>query len=177
MRRPHGWTLIELLTTLGIIAIVGMFAAPSFNTMLRDTQRATTVNAFLHTLFLARSEALRNGRVVSVCRSPDGSTCMKSAPWHAGWIVFDNRDRDEPAVRDADEAILLVHQGWPRGTITSTRASFSFRAYYQGVVNGTVVFCDARGSEHARAIIISHTGRARVAQRDSSNRPLQCPAS
>lgn len=176
MRCSHGLTLVELLTTLVIVAIVGTLAVPSFNSSLRDTQRATAVNAFLHTLFFARSEALRNGHVVSVCKSPDGTTCVKSAQWHEGWMVFDNLDRDEPAMRDADEPILLVHQGWRLGTITSTRTSFSFRAYHQGVVNGTVVFCDTRGSEHARAIIISHTGRPRVAQRDASNRALRCPS-
>jgi hypothetical protein len=45
----------------------------------------------------------------------------------------------------------------------------------QAVVNGTIVFCDARGSAHARAIIISHTGRPRVAQRDADGKPLRCP--
>jgi len=43
-------------------------------------------------------------------------------------------------------------------------------------VNGTLVFCDPRGSSSARAIVISHTGRPRVSRRDSSNKPLKCPA-
>ena len=44
----------------------------------------------------------------------------------------------------------------------------------QGVVNGTLVFCDPRGSAHARAIIISHTGRPRVARLDADGKPLRC---
>lgn len=176
MRGSQGMTLIELVTSLGVIAIITTFAAPSFNAFVRDSGRASTVNAVVLGLTLARSEAIRTGHVVSVCKSPDGSTCVASAQWHDGWIVFENLDRDEPAVRDPDERILHVDAGWRSGTITSNRVSFSYRAYTQGVVNGSIVFCDRRGSEHARAIIVSHTGRARVSRRDASNKALPCPA-
>jgi hypothetical protein len=89
-------------------------------------------------------------------------------------MIFVNTDRDELPQRDPGEAVLLVTESWRGGTITSNRPSYSFRPYRQGVVNGTIVFCDPRGSDHARAIIISHTGRPRVAQRDASNRALRC---
>ena len=78
-------------------------------------------------------------------------------------------------MRDYGEPVLSVHAGWRGGHITSNRKAFSFRPIIQGVVNGTVLFCDPRGNAHARAIIISHTGRPRVSQRDSSNKPLRCP--
>jgi type IV fimbrial biogenesis protein FimT len=176
MRRSHGVTLIELITTTSIIAILGSLAAPSFSGLRYDAERTTTVNSFLHGLFLARSEAIKRGQVVSICKSRDGTTCAdRTAAWHDGWIVFANTDRDDLPVRDANEPILLVHESWREGTIDSNRAAYSFRPYQQAVVNGTIVFCDPRGSDHARAIIISHTGRPRVAQRDSNNRPLKCP--
>jgi hypothetical protein len=89
-------------------------------------------------------------------------------------MVFVNADRDETPVRDEGEPVLQVYQGWPRGHIWSNRVAYSFRPYVQGVVNGTIVFCDSRGSAEARAIIISHTGRPRISRRDASNRPLRC---
>jgi len=176
MRPSHGLTLIELITTIGIVAILATVAVPSFNDLRLDSQRTTTVNDFIHALFLARSEAIKRGQVVSICKSKDGTTCAaKGAQWDDGWIVFANNDRDDLPVRDPDEPILLVNSGWTAGSITSNREAYSFRAYQQAVVNGTIIFCDPRGSAHARAIIISHTGRPRVAQRDSDNRPLKCP--
>jgi type IV fimbrial biogenesis protein FimT len=175
MQRSQGLTLIELMITLSIVAILAAIAGPSFKDAQYNAQRTTTVNDFLHGLFLARSEAIKRGQIVTMCKSTDGSTCAgASTSWDDGWMIFVNSDRDDAPERDANEDVLLVRAAWPNGTITSNRQSYSFRPFQQAVVNGTLIFCDPRGSEHARAIIISHTGRPRVAQRDSSNRPLRC---
>ena len=174
-RHMAGITLVELLTTIAIAAILGGMAAPSFANLMHDTGRTTAVNGFIHSLYLARSEAIKRGRIVSICKSTDGETCNhRAANWDDGWIVFINTDRDELPERDPDEQILSVNDGWEAGSITSNRLAYSFRPQAQRVVNGTLVFCDPRGSAHARAIIISHTGRPRIARRDASNRPLHC---
>ncbi len=168
---------MELLTTLAIVAVLATLAAPSFRTLQLDGRRTAVVNGFLHALFLARSEAIKRARIVSVCRSADGQRCdYRAADWRAGWIVFVNHDRDDPPERDAAEELIISAGGWPGGSITSNRRAYSFRPAAQGVVNGTIVFCDARGSAHARAIIISHTGRPRVAHRDADGKPLRCPS-
>ena len=177
MCRTAGTTLVELLTTLTIVAVLATVAIPSFHTFHLNNQRATVVNGFLHALFLARSEAIKRGQIVSVCRSSDGRNCeSRSGDWRGGWIVFANRDRDDPPERDSGEDLIASSGGWPDGSITSNRGAYSFRPTTQGVVNGTIVFCDSRGSAYARAIIISHTGRPRVAQRDSEGKPLRCPS-
>jgi type IV fimbrial biogenesis protein FimT len=174
MKRQQGVTLIEMLATIAVIAILGAFAAPSFRNLTLNSERTATVNSFFHALFLARSEAIKRGEVVTVCKSADGSTCLNSGEWTSGWMVFVNKDRDEPPVHDEDEPVLRLYPSRSRGKITSNRPAYSFRPYAQGIVNGTIVFCDSRGSAEARAIIISQTGRPRVSQRDASNRALQC---
>lgn len=173
--RLSGLTLIELITSLSVISVLGFIAVPGFSSLRHDTARTTAVNDFFHAVFLARSEAIKRGDIVSVCRSNDGASCATGAGnWTAGWIVFANSDRDEPPARDAQETVLAVYAGWDGGSITSNRNSYSFRPHIQGVVNGTIVFCDPRGAAHARAIIINHAGRPRVAQRDGSGRALRC---
>lgn len=175
MRASQGVSLFELLTAISVLAILGAIAMPGLSNLRHDAGRTTAVNDFIHALFLARSEAIKRGSVVSLCKTTDGSTCMNKNPdWNAGWMVFANEDRDDPPVRDADEPVLSVYAGWPEGHITSNRQAYSFRPNTQGVVNGTILFCDPRGSAQARAIIISHTGRPRVAPRDASNKPLRC---
>jgi Tfp pilus assembly protein FimT len=175
MCKAAGTTLMELLTVLAVVAVLATLAAPSLQTLSLDSRRAAAVNGLLHNLFLARSEAVKRAAVVSVCHSSDGQRCDPGFDWSRGWIVFANHDRDEPPVRDAAEELIVTSVGTPGISITSNRRAYSFRAMAQAVVNGTIVFCDARGSAHARAIIISHTGRPRVAQRDADGKPLRCP--
>jgi len=171
-----GMTLVELLTTLAVVAVLATVAAPSFHTFQLNARRSTAVNGFLHTLFFARSEAIKRSQIVSVCHSSDAKRCEPGPDWSAGWIAFVNSDRDDPPVRDSAEELIWRSDGWPGGSITSNRSAYSFRPITQAVVNGTIVFCDSRGSAHARAIIISHTGRPRVAQRDAEGKPLRCPS-
>jgi type IV fimbrial biogenesis protein FimT len=177
LRRVPGATLIELIFALSIAAILVAMAVPNLAHFKRSAARTTAVNDFIHSIFLARSKAVLTNGVVSICRSTDGVTCTTaSSNWEEGWIVFQNTDRDQPANRDAGEAILYRNAGWRGGRITSNRAAFSFRPTSQADVNGTIVFCDKQGNaSDARAIIISHTGRPRVAKRDASNHALICP--
>jgi type IV fimbrial biogenesis protein FimT len=176
MCKAAGTTLVELLTAVAVVAVLATLAAPGFQTLYQDGRRTAAVNGFLHTLFLARSEAIKRAQIVSVCHSSDGQNCGAGVDWNTGWIVFVNRDRDEPPVRDATEPLILSSAGWPGLSITSNRRAYSFRPVMQAVVNGTILFCDARGSAQARAIIVSHTGRPRVAQRDAEGKPLRCPS-
>jgi len=176
MPRPHGVTLIELIVVIGIVAILSTLAAPSFARLRHESGRVSAVNGFLRGVFLARSESLKRSQAVTICKSSDGSSCTTDGEWHDGWIVFVNSERDHIPMRDAGEDVIHINQGWQAGTITSNRASYTFRPHRQSVVNGTIVFCDPRGSAEARAIIISHTGRPRIAERDASNRALRCTA-
>jgi type IV fimbrial biogenesis protein FimT len=173
---PAGFSLLELLVTLSVAGILLGLAAPSFKSILLDSQRTAAVNSFVHSIYLARITAATQGRTVSICRSMDGDTCSNgTANWQHGWIVFVNNDRDEPPMRDANEPILSVQAAWRGGTVTSNRRSYSFRPYQHAVVNGSMVFCDRRGPTQARAIIINIAGRPRIATRDADNRPLRCP--
>jgi type IV fimbrial biogenesis protein FimT len=169
-------TLFELLFALSIVAITSAVAMPAFADLRRNAVRTATVNDFLHSLYLARSEAINSMEVVSVCKSVDGKTCGNElADWATGWIVFTNRDHDQPPQVDPDEPVLRTYPGWSGGQITANRQAFSFRPVQQNAVNGTVLFCDPRGSSGARAIVISQTGRPRATDRDGDGQPLRCP--
>ncbi len=140
-QRARGVTLIELMATVGIVAILSAVAVPQLGHLQRSTARTTSVNDFMHSVFLARSKAVMTNGVVSICRSRDSETCATtSTNWETGWIVFQNTDRDQPANRDAGEEIIHRHSGWRGGQITSNRVAFSFRPTSQADVNGTLVF-------------------------------------
>lgn len=173
----RGFSLVELVVSVSILAILGGLAAPAFSGMLLDAKRTTAVNDFIHSVFLARSAAVHSGRTVTICRSTDGQTCSHQTDgWQSGWMVFVDSDDDRPPVRDPGETVLGVSQAWPGGSISSNRTSYSFRPHVHRVVNGSMVFCDRRGASQARAVIINTAGRPRVSSRDSNDRPLRCPS-
>lgn len=176
MQKSAGLTLLEMVTALCVAGVLGMLAVPGFNTIVLDARRTAAVNDFLQALFLARSEAVTRGEVVSICKSADRTQCAdRAAEWTSGWIVFVNLDRDEPPHRDPGETLIAAFSGHPGGRITSNRPAFSFRPYYHAVINGTITFCDRRGPAHARAIIINRTGRPRLSRHGPGRTALRCP--
>ena len=177
MPKSQGVTLFELVAAIAIGAIVLGFGLPAFRSLRLDAGRTSAVNDLLHGLYLARSEAIKRGAVVSVCPGTAGTGCATSGTdWAMGWIVFVNHDRDRPPQFDAGEVLLRASPALEALSIRSNRPALSFRPVTQLDANGTIVFCDERGSATARAIIVSHTGRPRVATRDSSGRALSCVA-
>lgn len=83
-----GFTLIELLVTIAIAVILLSVAVPGFQDFFRNSRLATQSNEFVSSLQLAKSEAIRRGARVTVCRSSDQVTCGTGANWGQGWIVF-----------------------------------------------------------------------------------------
>jgi type IV fimbrial biogenesis protein FimT len=175
MDRHRGYTLPELVFTMAIAVGLLGWGVPTFRDLQRNAARTREVNQFIQAVYLARSEAIKRNRVVSLCPSLDAEDCAPAGTnWQTGWIVFVNGDRDAPAVRDADEQLLRVYAPWTGGSLTANRTTLSFRPFGQMGVTATFTFCDDRGSPAARAVIISQTGRPRVSDRSASNALLTC---
>jgi type IV fimbrial biogenesis protein FimT len=67
-----------------------------------------------------------------------------------------------------------VNRAYPSGKITANRRSFAFRPFEIRSTNGTLIFCDRRGPEFARAVIISYTGRPRTYPAAGLGKPFSC---
>ncbi|WP_243434850.1 GspH/FimT family pseudopilin [Pseudomonas sp. 30_B] len=91
MSRPMhsaGFTLIELMVTIVVLAILISVAAPSFTSTLRDSQVSTTSSELLTALQLARSEAVMRHNRVTVCRrNAAGDNCENGTDWSVGWLI------------------------------------------------------------------------------------------
>lgn len=176
-RSSAGFTLWELVWTLLIVGVLVGVGAPSFRTVSLDARRTADINAFVLAVQLARSEAAKRGRPAVVCPSPDGTRCGGGqAGYTSGWIVFVNEDDIRPPQRSPLEPLLNVQRPEINGTIVGNRDWFEFVPFRRRSTNGTVVFCDARGSPAARAVIVSYTGRPRVDSVDANGKPLICAA-
>ena len=173
-RQSSAFSLYELLITLTLIAVLAGLGLPYFGATLANSRVRTEVDALFHAMHLARKESIMRRSVVSICPSIDGKRCQPGLDWSAGWIMFNNRDKDEPPQLDPGEPLLAVHRSVPEVRITANRRGFTLRATEKRATNGTVVVCDARDRVRPRALVVSYTGRPRVALEDGSGEAYSC---
>ena len=172
--RQQGYSLYELIVTTLVIATLVSLGVPSFSTILARQRQRVEVDALFHAIHLARKESIMRRRVVSLCPSEDGASCKPGKDWSNGWIMFENSDRDSPPRVDAGEALLQHHQVRANVRIRANRKGFTLRSVFLRATNGTFIVCDRGGRIPARALVVSYTGRPRVASHTTSGEPYSC---
>jgi type IV fimbrial biogenesis protein FimT len=163
--RVGGFTLIELMVTLTIAAVIMLLAAPSFKDAFLSNKLAAFANNFVASAQLARSEAIKRNRPVHVCRSADGATCAGSGTWQQGWIVWSDDDRS--GALDAGEPVVQVQQALSADyEFTSTAGTYdlAFQPVGGGSDTATLKLCRARPDpgNQERQVRIDATGRPSV---------------
>ena len=139
--RASGFTMIEMLMTMAIAAILLGLAVPSFRYVTNSNRIAGEINGLLGDLQLARAEAIKEGRNVTVCVSANGTSCTNSTSWQSGWIVFS--DPANVGIVDAGETVLRVQKPFSGSdTFTSNgiiKVTFNREGYAAGIANGTLI--------------------------------------
>ncbi len=121
---PAGFSLIELVVVLAVVAIFATLALPSYSGVIRANRATTGSNGLLTALNLARTEAVTRRARVSVCAGA-GNACAGET-WNRGWIVF--VDYDAPGMDSDKDEVLRVWPALAEGdNFTGDRALVSFR--------------------------------------------------
>lgn len=181
MMRIHGFTLVELMLTITILAIVAMVAIPSFERMILENRIASQTNELSSLIGFARSEAVkRTGGFVTLCPSTDNASCASSNSWENGWIVMRDSDGDRNLDTADGDAVLRVVPRLAGGN-SLRLLGFGGNQFIQfsangqpapagslGATDGTLVICDRRGASSARGVVIMVSGQTRLA-RDENN--------
>ena len=171
-----GFTLVELMMTLSVGAILLTVAVPSFVSMTKNNKVTSHINYLVSQIHFARVEASKRHTRVILCRSanPTASspTCGgTSNTWSTGWLVFalgDTTSRSLPYSYDHNkDTLLIIGEGRSGVTIKSDdHANNNLEFNYDGSTaeSGTayLAFCDDRGVEYGKTIEIKTTGRAEV---------------
>ena len=173
-RIARGYSLLELLMTVTLAALILALGLPSLATVAARQKQSAEINALFHAVHLARKESIVRRRVVSLCPSFDGNTCTPGRDWSGGFLMFENTDKDEPPMVDDGEPILARHYAGPTSRISANRRGFTLRAIFKRATNGTIVVCDRAGRIPPKALVISYTGRPRVALETPRGEPYSC---
>ena len=159
--RPRGFTIVELMVALSVLAILLALAVPSFTNATLGARLSSYANDLLASTQLARSEAIKRNAPVTLCRSLDGETCAASGDWQSGWIVVDLRVEGD----DGDNIVFQHQQALPP-EFRITQCTFgviTFPATVAGVTPARFrVYRASPAGGQERAVIITASGSASV---------------
>ncbi len=180
MTDHRGFTVIELVVTVALVAILAAIAVPAYTTMMTTNRMVAELNDLVGSLHFARSEAIKRGLDVVLCKSADGQLCTNAGDWSQGWVIFqdtnNSQTRDgagcpgepceplisaQPAFEGGDQ---FVGTGNPANWVQFNRNGFSGSSF------GTFTLCESgKDRKKARAIIVSRTGRIRLGEDTDGN--------
>ncbi|WP_213954106.1 GspH/FimT family protein [Variovorax sp. dw_954] len=165
-RRVSGFTAIELLVVVAVVAILATLALPSFNAVVSRYRVRTAVEDFTATIYFARSEAIRRGGGVVLRKATQaGCSAPGSQNWSCGWLVFADLNGNGSADK-GDE--VLQQSPAPRGVDVRRTTNASLMRLNQWGEAGAgmvgVVFSPADDDNVANktALCLSSGGRLRV---------------
>ena len=167
-----GFSLIELMIVLVVIAATLSVGSPLFQDLLHSNRLRAETARFLGAINLARSEAIRRNYPVSICASEMSvtgeATC--SGKYVDGWIVFANRAKDRVVDPEQDE-VIEVFEAMPQGySLTNRNGTILVSELINYLPDGsshrnrTLLFCAPPNVRiDSLSIVLNIVGRARLA--------------
>lgn len=175
MRRNAGFTLIEMITALAVLAICAGIGLPTFTRFLEHQRTLSAVASLTTHITLARMAAISRNRRAVLCPSTDGASCEAGTDWSRGWMLFldDNGNRKPDA---GDEILRVDLEPTSRHLrVVSTSGRQQLRYLPDGRSPGTnltLSICNP-GGELLGQVIVNNVGRPRS---ERPKAPTACPA-
>ncbi len=169
-----GFTLLELVVTLAVLAIMLGIGLPAFGPTIERIRVTNAYNVLTTSLMSARATAIARGEPVTVCPSHDGVHCRDDQIWEDGWIIFlDGQRTGEPAgVRSILRRIESVGSHL---ALRSTQGRPWVRYLANGRTPGSNVslrLCSREDERLIGLVVVNNSGRARSQRLDGTK---SCP--
>lgn len=168
--RRLGFTLVELVVTMAVAAILITVAVPSLRTMIQNGRLNTQANDLVGDLSLARSEAIKRRAFVGICISTNGTACTGGGNWRDGRAVFVGTGLN--GTWQANDLILRF-----RGPMASAADTLSVSVIGDPIIfsangasniiggPGFFTFCDSRGFTNGKMVNVNSMGQIGVSNR------------
>ena len=153
VQRGRGFTLVEMLTAVTVMAVLLAVAVPAFDGVRLSTRLSAYANSLVAASQLARSEAIKRNATVTLCASANGTSCATDGKWEAGWIVVSGT-----TLLRAQPAAVGGYQ------IHGSTLPLIYDATGLGVNQATLTICRAEptAGNQERVVKISATGRTSI---------------
>lgn len=166
-----GFSLIEAMVALVVLALLTSLAAPALTGMRQRQELRSLAETFWNSLVLARAEAMARQQRVTVCAQSAVGDCDTTGPWQRGWLVFVDANRN--GQREADELLLQRQGELPTGvSLVGNSTVRRVLAYAEegrsvgvsgGFLAGTLSWCRV-GQTAGWDVVINALGRPRLEQ-------------
>jgi type IV fimbrial biogenesis protein FimT len=176
MKTQQAFTLIEILVTLAVVAILAVVALPNMQYMLINNRMTTKTNDFISAINYARTEAITNtNRNLQI----QPSNYPDNLDWSQGWQIVDDSSNNGWQTVDDDEILkifeynsdkILIKQ--TEGECSTNNPSICYKARGRIQTPYTFQICSEE-HQSAKAITISRIGRARTVSCSLGETP--CP--
>ncbi|MFT5372467.1 MAG: type IV fimbrial biogenesis protein FimT [Lysobacterales bacterium] len=178
MKTSHsGFTAMELLITLALVSILTVAGIPGMRDHILNQQIKSATALLLSDLKLARNEAISMHTWTIACPGDNITGCSSQSQWSVGWLVFADLNGDR--AWQADEPLLRNTNPLDDMSALSAESRKQIRFFSGGSAPGSntsIVFCDGRGWTKGQKIVVSNSGRMRMAALSSSDE-TRCPPS
>lgn len=179
-RLAGGFSIVELMVTVAVLAILLAVAVPSLRTAMRRSYVSDTTNSLVGDLAYARAEAAGRHKYVSICRSSDGAACDggTSKSYATGWLIYaydggsTGPNQEYSTTASPAHELLRVSRGDNRTTVAATDEKvLTFNQSGLPVKNG------ARSAEDFLVCVLNKAGDAGESTTDIPGRKVSLNAS
>lgn len=190
IKLTNGFSLVELMVALSLASVILAFGVPGFQSMVRDNRLAAESSRLVTALNLARSEAIKRGQQVTLCKADPNAappacniaacnTATGANCWEQGWLVFADangngilNDGTDIASCPSGDCTIRIFEALPHGLTLRTSNISRWVAYQSpgtartsnGLVSDSFRLCQGADTTHARSVVLNAIGRPRVDQ-------------